>query len=159
MSEQTDTIEAVALEKLRADLDEATKHHMPAMVVTTDYLRSVLDRIAALRAENFMLAAGACINPGDGGLVGDEHGNSICTVYEDKLKLEAEVTDLMAKLNEAQAQLATARIEGVRAGIEASAGIVERQSDYTTVTPFVQRDRLLAEVRALDPAAIVEGME
>lgn len=47
----TDTIEAVALEKLRADLDEATKQHMPAMVVTTDYLRSVLDTIAALRAE------------------------------------------------------------------------------------------------------------
>lgn len=35
-------------QKLRADLDEATKQHMPAMVVTTDYLRATLDRIQAL---------------------------------------------------------------------------------------------------------------
>lgn len=47
----TDTIEAVALEKLRADLKEATKQHMTVMVVTSDYLRSVLDTIAALKAE------------------------------------------------------------------------------------------------------------
>lgn len=46
----TDTIEAVAL-KLRTDLDEAAKQHMPAMVVTTDYLRTVLDTIAAQKAE------------------------------------------------------------------------------------------------------------
>ena len=38
-----------AMLRLRADLDEATKQHMPAMVVTTDYLRGVLAR--ADRAE------------------------------------------------------------------------------------------------------------
>jgi hypothetical protein len=46
----TDENEAVVL-KLRADLDEATKQHMPAMVVTTEYLRAVLDTNALLRAE------------------------------------------------------------------------------------------------------------
>lgn len=35
-------------QKLRTDLDEATKQHMPAMVVTTDYLRATLDRITEL---------------------------------------------------------------------------------------------------------------
>ena len=37
--------------KLRADLDAATEQHMPVMVVTTDYLRGVLDQIAQLQAE------------------------------------------------------------------------------------------------------------
>jgi uncharacterized membrane protein YccC len=51
MTDMTDETEAVAMEKLRADLDEATKQHMPAMVVTTDYLRTVLDTIAAQKAQ------------------------------------------------------------------------------------------------------------
>lgn len=58
----TDTIEAVALQKLRADLDEATKQHMPAMVVTTDYLRSVLDTLASLRAEVERLTRAAALS-------------------------------------------------------------------------------------------------
>ena len=70
----------------------------------------------------------------------------------------ATIAALKAELAQAKQREAQARIEGVRAGINASAGIVERQSDYTTVTPFVQRDRLLAEVRALDPAAIAKGV-
>jgi len=37
--------------KLRADLDAAAEQHMPVMVVTTDYLRGVLDQIAQLQAE------------------------------------------------------------------------------------------------------------
>lgn len=37
------------------------------------------DEIAALRAENFALAAGAC-DQGDRGMIGDDHGHSYCAM-------------------------------------------------------------------------------
>ena len=102
----TDTIEAVAL-KLRTDLDEAAKQHMPAMVVTTDYLRTVLDSIAAQKAE-------------------------------------------IERLTEREAQ---AKLDGVRAGIEASALLLERDDgfgEWWDAAQFVRSE--------LDAEAIAKGI-
>lgn len=74
-------------------------------------------RIAALEEENFMLAAGACINPGGNGLLGDEHGNSFCGVEVERAKLDEQLTNQMAKNNALQAEFDAYRkdvAEGVK---------------------------------------------
>lgn len=56
--------------------------HQAAAIIIAAKLAELRARIEGLEGENFMLAAGACINPGNHGLVGDERGNSICTAHE-----------------------------------------------------------------------------
>jgi uncharacterized coiled-coil protein SlyX len=63
-------------------------------------------RIAELEAENFRLAAGACINPGTHGLVGDEHGHFECTAYKALQDEEVAHTNALARIAELEAQLA-----------------------------------------------------
>ena len=55
-------------------------------------------RIEALEAENFRLAAGVCINPGQHALIGDEHGNPVCTAYEALPKEQARCAELEAEV-------------------------------------------------------------
>lgn len=61
-------------------------------------------QLRALADENFALAAGVCINPGQHGLVGDEHGNSICTAHEAYLKTDQELSEVLAERNAAEAR-------------------------------------------------------
>ena len=64
-------------------------------------------RVQELEAENFALAAGACINPNGNGLLGDEHGNSFCGVEQERLRLDERETDLMARVNELESNRET----------------------------------------------------
>ena len=59
-------------------------------------------RVGELEGENFRLAAGACINPGQHGLVGDEGGNAICTAYEELQREQTADSETLAALNESQ---------------------------------------------------------
>jgi hypothetical protein len=63
------------------------------------------DAIEALQAENFMLAAGACINPGQHALVGDEHGNFVCTAYEALQAEERAHADALAQIAHLMSEL------------------------------------------------------
>ena len=63
--------------------------------VPTDYVRRALGRA---EAENFKLAAGACVI--DGGLVGDDYGNQFCTLTR-KLKAVRELSEAEADVIEA----------------------------------------------------------
>jgi len=60
-------------------------------------------RIAELEQEGAYLSAGQCISPGQHGLVGDEHGNSVCTAYAALLKEEALSSEKWALAEERQA--------------------------------------------------------
>ncbi len=66
-------------------------------------------RIAALEAENFMLAAGVCINPGIHGLVGDEGGNPVCTAYQALQAEERAHSDALARIAALEAENARLR--------------------------------------------------
>ena len=70
-----------------------------------DTITTQAARIAELETENFMLAAGACINPGQHALVGDEHGNSICTAYEALQTEEREHSEALARIAELEARV------------------------------------------------------
>lgn len=65
-------------------------------------------RIEGLEAECFRLAAGACINPGQHGLVGDERGNSICTAHEALIAEEKAHADRIAEFAAREAALVEA---------------------------------------------------
>lgn len=69
---------------------------------------STAARIAVLEAENTALAAGACINPGQHALVGDEHGNSICTAYEALMAEERAHSEALARIAALEGALAIA---------------------------------------------------
>jgi len=93
-------------------------------VITQRMLTEAADAIEAqaaeierLEAECFMLAAGACINPGQHALVGDEHGNFVCTAYEALQAEERAHADALAQIaylmNELQAHKdALAQVKG-----------------------------------------------
>jgi hypothetical protein len=84
--------------KKRANGMESTKPGVIAMKYEDDPLTTeAADALQSLQAENFMLAAGACINPGQHALVGDEHGNSICTAYEALQAAERALADAEAE--------------------------------------------------------------
>lgn len=97
----------------------------------------------------------------------DKHRIERAGELEIRLRARAWLTDLQANQDaflEAAATIASlraeierAKLDGVRAGIEASAGAAELQTDYTTVTPFVHRGRLLGQIRALSAEAIAKG--
>jgi hypothetical protein len=61
-------------------------------------LRSLSTRLAAVEAENFKLAAGQCIV--EGGLVGDDHGHSACTLEAERDKAVEHLTGLLWCFNE-----------------------------------------------------------
>src|SRR5690606_26961231 len=63
------------------------------------------DRIEALEAENFKLAAGACNV--EGGLIGDDHGHVYCS-------LKARIEALERELAEGWQDIATAPKDGTR---------------------------------------------
>lgn len=77
--------------------------------------------IARLTSENFMLAAGCCINPGEHGLVGDEHGNSVCTAYEALRAEETAHSNALAEIAKLRAALepfaAMGRVMEIRARV------------------------------------------
>ena len=81
-------------------------------------------RIAELEAENFMLAAGVCINPGQHALVGDEHGNSICTAYEALQTAEREHSEALARIAELEA-----RVERMREALRACRRAISNGKD------------------------------
>lgn len=105
-----------------------------------DRTQLALDQLAKenerLTAENSMLAAGTCINPNGNGLLGDDHGNSYCGVERDRVALDEQVTDLMARLNEATAKLAAMQ--------EAIATAV-RRADEMDAPAFVWPTRHITE--------------
>jgi hypothetical protein len=55
-------------------------------------LPSLLTEIERLTAENFTLAAGACIYPNGDGLIGDERGNAVCAKDATIGRLKSELT-------------------------------------------------------------------
>lgn len=63
---------------------------------------ALLDHIAELEVEGSLLSAGACINPGQHGLVGDEYGNGVCTAHEALVKAERERDEALARIEELQ---------------------------------------------------------
>jgi len=65
--------------------------------------------LEVVEADNFRLAAGACIYPNGEGLLGDEHGNSFCSLEAERARLDARETELMAQLNETNTKLEKAR--------------------------------------------------
>jgi hypothetical protein len=83
------------VEKLR---NAVTYGYMPRLM--REVAAEAADAIEALQAENSMLAAGACINPGQHALVGDEHGNFVCTAYEALQAEERAHADALAKVAE-----------------------------------------------------------
>jgi hypothetical protein len=73
-----------------------------------DEARRIIARLLAerdaLEAENSLLAAGCCINPGQHGLVGDEHGNFQCTAYEALSAEEKAHSEALARIAELEAE-------------------------------------------------------
>jgi len=92
---------ADAIEALQAEVERLTFDGIHTCHDDCPRLPCVQRReIDALRAENSMLAAGACINPGQHALVGDEHGNFVCTAYEALQAEERAHADALAKVAE-----------------------------------------------------------
>lgn len=165
----TDTIEAVAL-NLRADLDEATKQHMPAMVVTTNYLRTVLDTIAALKAEIERLTTvnTPCGPETHEKAVGWHLPTMLRWIDENRAATHMPSGDLVGtvlriaaerieRLTEREAQ---AKLDGVRAGIEAAAAVVEAidaRPDFVPDSFYDGTGAAYDAIRALDAEAIAKG--
>jgi len=70
-------------------------------------MRQAADRIEALKAESFKLAAGSC--DVEGGKVGDEHGHFYCTL---QAKVEAQAAEI-ERLTEAYNNLGNKALEQV----------------------------------------------
>jgi Mg2+ and Co2+ transporter CorA len=70
-------------------------------------LEALISRIRELEAQNFALSAGACVQPGPGGLVGDERGNLVCEAMERVRSAEEEVERLtsLCKANNTLARM------------------------------------------------------
>lgn len=54
--------------------------------------------------------------------------------------------------------LSTHTERAVQAGLDAAAEIVDTHSDYTMITPFVRREALLADIRALSAKDVAAGL-
>ncbi len=109
-------------------IDQAfARHRIQALSTQSAELEALRGEVERLTGENFLLAAGACINPNGIGLMGDEHGNSFCEVERERIKLDEQVTDLMATI----AQL--------RDRVAKFAEILE------TVLPYTEAERLREE--------------
>jgi hypothetical protein len=76
------------------------------------------DRIEALEAENFKLAAGACTV--EGGLVGDEHGHFDCSLKARIEALERELAEAREAERERCAKVAEEYAVPLRANVESS---------------------------------------
>lgn len=119
-------------------------------VKSPSLMREAAATIAALKAENERLA-----EERDGARQVAESCMNACN--------DAAKAGYIAAETDYKAQLATARIEGVRAGIEASAEVnfspVVALAPGTACGAYAAVEQYQAAIRALDPAAIVEGME
>jgi hypothetical protein len=100
------------------------------------------DRIEALEAENFKLAAGACTV--EGGLVGDEHGHVYCSL---KARIEALERELAAM----------AWAERERCASIAENAMVMLEIGTPEDGPFTRDDRAVDTTRASIAAAIRNG--
>ena len=132
------------------------------------YLRQAIAELIAskdgeierVNAENFRLAAGVCIYPNGEGLLGDDHGNSFCSVEQERKRLDERETELMADLNKAESDLAALRAENERlkterdselAAVSAAIGTTEFMDppDGGSPTLAEQVGRMRAELAAL----------
>jgi hypothetical protein len=95
----------------KPDHSSVTRRSANALRQAADALTTLQRQLAELQAENFMLAAGACINPGQHALIGDEHGNPVCTAYEALQAAERAHSEALAQLAERDAELAAVREE------------------------------------------------
>lgn len=86
-------------------LNEDHNWHSAACVEAATHLQALAARVKLLEAENALLAAGACINPGQHGLVGDEHGNSYCTAFRALQDEEREHSEALARVAQLEARL------------------------------------------------------
>lgn len=160
MSEQTDTIEAVACSMCIAggfDPDEMMpndgprwRYYVPgAQAAIAAHTKALVEGAGEYTELLELLAFHAERQGGD-------------NLYDDA---QVAIVTLIASVRHVQAQLATARIESVRAGIEASAGVLDTaatdmQADGMAGTnrgAIQNAEDYAATIRALDPAAIVKG--
>jgi len=121
-----------------------------------DRIQALQARIAELEGENFMLAAGACINPGQHGLVGDECGNSVCTAHEALMAEETAHSEALARIAELEASQSQAMIVGEKptdADREAMRGIL------WVSTLIDDREAIARAFAAHRVAAMIAGAE
>jgi hypothetical protein len=100
------------------------------------------NRIEALEAENFRLAAGQCVV--ENGLIGDEHGHFGCSLEAETAALGELNLTLMDQLNEQDALIAE-----LAAKLEACTGYIGSPLRMSSdEAERERRDKLLTEARA-----------
>lgn len=136
--------------RLWSNLDPAAVvRNCPASEIEA-ILRDAVAEIVAKEAECFMLAAGACINPGQHALVGDEHGNSVCTAYEALVSEEQAHSEALAELAASKAR-EDALVEALR-GMEAANEALCATRSQETYLAMIDRDKAQDALVALDDA-------